>query len=205
VLKQLPWCDVEIPAALMSFPFPCPNCDAPFNDALLFCSEPCKNEAKFVRYSRACLSDGRYDQSDVQQALRIRLALIVGGGYSERARHLSPSVRALVFAHDEGKCRNCREPGIQIDHIQGSSGDLANLQLLCRECHDEKTTERFVTMTAETHPEEWAKREALLERVHAREPIRVCDSAGWENIWRPLMKARRELTSQTHRRKKNHG
>jgi len=183
---------VQIPAALTSPPFPCPNCDTGLNDASLFCSDLCKDEAKFVRYFRACLRDGRYDQLDVQEALRIRLALILGGGYPERARQLRPSVREAVIARDKGKCQKCGKPGSQIDHIRGSSSDLDNLQLLCPECHNEKTTAGFVKISAQTHPEEWAKREALLARVHARQAARLCDSSDWDKIWRVLLKSRRE-------------
>ncbi len=190
--KPSPSFDAKIPVVLMSLPFPYPNCDTRIKEASIFCSDLCRDEAKFVRYFRACLLDGRYDQPDVQEALRIRLAFILGGGYAERARRLPPSVREAVVARDKGKCRACGRPGNQIDHISGGSGDLGNLQLLCPECHNKKTTATFIKISAQTHPEEWAKREALLARVHARKAVRFCDSADWDKIWRVLLKSRRE-------------
>jgi 5-methylcytosine-specific restriction endonuclease McrA len=162
------------------------------NDAALFCSDLCKDEAKFVRYFRACIVDGRYDQPDVQEALRIRLAHILGGGYADRERRLPQAVREAVIARAKGRCQNCGAPGNQIDHIRGSSSDLENLQVLCPKCHNEKTTAGFVKISPETHPEEWAKREALLARVHAPRPVRLCDATEWDQLWRTLLKARRE-------------
>jgi hypothetical protein len=162
------------------------------NEAALFCSDLCKDEAKFVRYFRACLNDGRYDQPDVQEALRIRLAHILGGGYAERERLLPQSIRDAVIARDKGRCRKCGGPGSHIDHISGSCSHLVNLQLLCPRCHNEKTTACFVTISKETHPDEWAKRETLLARVHASRAVRLCDSTEWEHLWRTLLKARKE-------------
>lgn len=185
--------DGLIPATLISLPFPCPNCDVEISEASIFCSDLCKDTAKFVRYFRACLLDGRYEQPDVQEALRIRSAFILAGGYAERARRLSPSVRETVIARDKGNCRSCGNPGNQIDHISGGSPDLQNLQLLCPDCHNRKTTATFVKITPESHPEAWAKREALLARIHAREATRFCDQSGWDKVWRPLLNARREV------------
>jgi 5-methylcytosine-specific restriction endonuclease McrA len=184
--------DAEIPAILLSLPFLCLNCDTPIRDASVFCSELCKDEAKFVRYFRACRHDGRLDRPDVQEALRIRLAFILGGGYAERDRRLPSSVREAVFARDEGKCRACGMPGNQIDHISGSSGDLRNLQLLCSKCHNKKTTANFKRITTETHPEALAKRDALFARAKAREAVRFCDREDWEKTRRQLERARRE-------------
>lgn len=177
---------------LSSLPFLCLNCDTSIGEAKLFCSDICKDEAKFVRYFRARLKDGRYDQPDVQEALRIRLAHILGGGYSERARRLPQNIRDAVIKRDKGKCQKCGDTGSQIDHIKASSSDLTNLQLLCSRCHNEKTKSGFVTISKETHPEEWKKREALLARVHASCTSRLCDSEEWKMLWRPLLKARKD-------------
>jgi len=160
--------------------------------AALFCSDLCKDEAKFVRYFRACLIDGRHNQPDVQEALRIQLAHILGGGYAERERRLPQAVREAVIARDNRRCRRCGGPGNQIDHIRGSGSDLDNLQLLCTQCHNDKTAASFVTISLETHPEEFAKRDVLLARVHARVPVRLCDSAEWAQFWQIPLKARRD-------------
>lgn len=72
-----------------SFPAPrafiCLNCDQPIEitkPVKLFCSEACADEAKFVRYYRRCKLDGRLNQTDVQEALAIRFAHIMAGGYN---------------------------------------------------------------------------------------------------------------------------
>ncbi len=183
--------------SLSSPPFPCPNCNIPIGEPVLFCSDLCKDKAKFVRYFRACVADGRFKQNDIQEALRIRLAHILGGGYPERLRQLSKEIRGAVIARDKGQCQSCGGTGNQIDHIRGSSNDLENLQLLCPKCHNEKTTAGFVTISAETHPEEWAKRESLLARVHASKPTRLCDGGDWNKLWRVLKKARREAAKDS--------
>src|SRR6266542_5719934 len=98
-------------------PFVCFNCDQVMNRSLpvrLFCSEACADEAKFVRYWRRCTRDGRINQPDVLEALQIRLAHIMAGGYSERERHITRSRRAEVFKRDEGRCRECGQPGTDI-------------------------------------------------------------------------------------------
>lgn len=75
----------------------CVNCDAVLADDNqgLYCSALCREKAKFVRYARGCLRDGRADRDpDVAYALRIRMAVILGGGYPP-ARSLPPAVRPL--------------------------------------------------------------------------------------------------------------
>lgn len=58
-------------------------------------------------------------------------------------------LRAAVFRRDGGLCRECLRqgrvaPGTEVDHVvplsEGGGNDLANLQLLCRECHRRKTS-----------------------------------------------------------------
>jgi 5-methylcytosine-specific restriction protein A len=65
-------------------------------------------------------------------------------GYGTEWRKL----RAQVLARDEGLCQACLAAGRttvaeQVDHVipkaAGGTDDLANLQALCRECHDEKS------------------------------------------------------------------
>jgi 5-methylcytosine-specific restriction endonuclease McrA len=182
--------------SLVAFPFQCLNCDQPIKDPVLFCSEVCKQEAKFVRYVRACRRDERDQQPDIQEAIEIKLAMILGGGYPEKERHIPDSIRKAVTRHDKGRCKICGNPGDQIDHISGSSNDLKNLQLLCRDCHNQKTTADFVRITPETHPEEWAKVEALYYRIEITEPFRLCDSEVWENSWRSILSARRKAIQE---------
>lgn len=180
--------------------FSCPNCGKQITKAVLFCCDLCKDEAKFVRYFRACILDGRVKKEDIQEALQIRLAHILAGGYSERLRRLPTTIREAVITRAQGRCQKCGGVGVQIDHISGSSSDLENLQLLCARCHNEKTRENFVTISPETHPQEWAKREALLSRVYTPQPILICDRPNWNELWRSLYNMRREVI-----KKKNSG
>ncbi len=178
---------------LATFPFPCLNCGQSVRKAKLYCSELCAQEASFVRYVRGCYRDGRDQQPDVQAAIQIKLAMILGGGYPEQERQLPKSVREAVFKRDKGRCQKCGQPGDQIDHICGSSNDMNNLQLLCRACHNQKTKDSFVRITAESHPKEWAKVKNLYCRIETTEPIQPCDGEDWENIWRQILSERRQV------------
>jgi len=177
-------------AALVRAPFPCTNCDAPVPDASLFCSDLCKEEAKYVRYYREKIADGTAERPDIHEALRIKLAHALAGGYDAHARAVPDEVRQVVFVRDNGRCQACGGIGTEVDHIRGDSSDLANLQLLCSECHREKTMQSFERISAETHPELWAKAVALDERSLADTPARLCDHSDWQDLWRSIKSAR---------------
>ena len=172
-------------------PFACPNCDGAIDDARLYCTELCQQEANFVRYVRACRADGREEREDVREAIAIKLAMILAGGYPEAERRLSAETRAAVIARDRGLCRACGSAGTDIDHIKGSSDRLSNLQLLCRPCHNTKTTAGMTVITAETHPEEFAHAARLYVRIDAEEAVRPCDREDWNRAWRAVVAVRR--------------
>lgn len=174
---------------LATYPYPCPNCDEPVQYKRLFCCDLCRAEAKFVRYFRGCLADGRYKQNDVKEALRTRLAHILSGGYREKIRQISKETRQLVFERDNGLCK-CGRKGTQIDHIHGDSSNIENLQTICILCHIKKTRERFVKFSKQTHPDLWANREKLLIRVFSPQPLRICDSFKWKDLWNILKRER---------------
>lgn len=184
-------------AGLIAFPFPCPNCDQYINEGKLFCSEACKQEAKFVRYVRGCHRDGRDKQPDVQEAIQIKFAMILGGGYPDQERRLSEPIRKAIIKRDKGRCKKCGKPGTQIDHIRGSSNELRNLQLLCRACHNQKTTASFVTITPESNPEAWAKSETLYRRIESPNPLQPCDAEEWNVAWREILTKRRQIIKST--------
>src|SRR5262249_45709269 len=148
----------------------------------LYCSDACKQEAKFVRYVRGCRQDGRDQQPDVQEAIQIRRAMILGGGYPEQERRLPESIRNAVIKRDGGRCKKCGKPGTQIDHIDGNSNEMKNLQLLCHSCHNEKTKAAFVPITLESFPEVWSKEETLDRRIESRSPLRLCDAEEWNTL-----------------------
>ena len=177
---------------LIVYPFPCPNCDHPINEAKLYCSEICKQEAKFVRYVRDCRRDGRDQQPDVQEAIQIKLAMILGGGYPEQERRLSKTIRDAVIKRDGGCCKKCGKPGTDIDHIHGNSNKMKNLQTLCRACHNQKTKASFVPISPESDPEAWAKTEALNRRIESAAPQKLCDAEEWAVIWRDIFSKRRQ-------------
>lgn len=167
--------------------------------SLLYCSEYCEQEADFVRYARRVSADGRIDRPDVQEALHIRHALLLGGGYPGRDRQLTIEQRKAAFEVDGGKCRKCGAPATDIDHIGGGPGgqvnDLANLQALCKACHGEKTRASFVKIT-ENDPQ-WdatqRKAEELARRVEARVPERTSDDeVQWPKLWARIRSARRQ-------------
>ncbi len=43
---------------LVQIPFLCPNCDSHVANAKVFCSDLCRDEAKYVRYYRKKIDDG---------------------------------------------------------------------------------------------------------------------------------------------------
>ena len=172
----------------------CLNCDGGLVKPKLFCSDLCTDEASLVRYIRRCRQDGRDRKPDVREAVQIRMAHILAGGYSERERELSRSVRLQVIARDGGRCQKCGEPGTEIDHIAGSSGDLMNLQLLCRKCHVSKTKASMKPISPENKlfDEYMEKIAFLMDRANAREPRRVCDDPqSWPTAWKTILSERR--------------
>lgn len=168
----------------------CANCMSPLPQRVdgLFCTEFCQGTAKLVRYWRGVNADGRVHQPDIQDALRVRIAHWLAGGYPERERSLPPAVREQVKERDQGLCRGCGEPGQEIDHIDGNSSQLSNLQLLCKPCHDSKTELRMVMAS----PEDQQKINTLeRDRVIPDEPTLLCDSHLWNAEWRQLKSRRR--------------
>ena len=177
---------------LKAIPRACVNCGSHMESVQLFCSELCKQEAKWVRYARACRDDGRIDQDDVRYAIQVRRAQILAGGYAARERHLSTALRKRIVERANGCCELCGQAGEEIDHINGNSNDEANLQLLCRRCHVEKTMQSMIRITRESHPEAWEHAERLRRRAEATVPVQFCDSPEWEKAWRSVLSERRK-------------
>ena len=162
----------------------------------LFCSEACADEAKLIRYVRRCKRDGRINRPDVREAIEIRIAHAVSGGYDAKERLLPTAVREAVFERDNGRCQKCDQPGTDIDHIHGSSNDLDNLQLLCKSCHNQKTKAGIVPLTPEheRYAEIKAKADGLRFRTEAQPPQRVCDDEeSWLTLYPQVMSERRQV------------
>jgi hypothetical protein len=123
--------------------------------------------------------------------LQIRLAFLhsakLGGQvYAETARRLTSEQKAAIWARDRGLCVQCGRPGAEVDHIDGSSDDPSNLQLLCADCHHAKTRQALAVITdpvarlriREMHRE-------LAERIDSPTPTRACDNEQtWARAWR---------------------
>jgi 5-methylcytosine-specific restriction endonuclease McrA len=150
----------------------------------LFCSELCRQTADTIGYWRRTIRDGRIERPDIKRALRTRIAHLLAGGYSERARRVPEDVRRQVRIRDHGLCRACGRPGEEIDHINGDSSALANLQLLCRDCHYTKTESRMAPASAEQRQ---AVEKLIRERVQPDQPALRCDDeVQWAGEWRQL-------------------
>lgn len=188
-------------------PFVCLNCGERLlspTSPKLYCSVGCSQEAELVRYARRCIKDGRIERPDVLEAIRIRLAHIMAGGYHKQERHIPPDVRQVVIARDKGRCCICGQPGTEIDHIDGSSSKLENLQLLCNRCHNKKTHANIVEVHAGDKGYETikAKYDLFWERVETRHPMRICDDEeDWKGLYRTYMaECRQALNKETSRR-----
>lgn len=179
--------------ASLFMPDCCANCDAKLEmeNQALFCGEFCRQVADFVRYSRGVFRDSaRANDPEVIEAIRVRMAILIGGGYPTGARHLSTEQRATIIDRDGGKCLECGAPANEIDHIAGSSADPSNLQLLCHECHMTKTKSSFVP--ASEMQKAWAKN-LWDTRICPDAPLRLSDDTErWGKEWRALKRERSE-------------
>lgn len=156
----------------------------------LFCSAWCQEAAKHVRYIRRVERDGRIQDPEVREAVQTRLRFLVIGGYKSLGRTLSPQIREAVKERANGLCQTCRNPGVDVDHVSGSSGDLDNLQLLCKACHKEKTDKNLVPASLETFE---CMCLFLEDRVHPETPRLLSDDeVAWSQNWRSLRNARRK-------------
>jgi HNH endonuclease len=141
--------------------------------------------------------DGRILDPEVAEAVKIRIGMVLGGGYPKAARRLSDDERAVIFSRDQHRCRVCGEPATQIDHINDDPEFVAtdinhpdNLQAICDRCHRAKTLALF----RPAGPEEREKGLLLRERIDAVEPLRACDDEqGWQHMWRKLGSERSAL------------
>lgn len=170
----------------------CANCLVPLDEdrPSLYCSDWCATTSELIRYARATTSDGRFDADPlVRDAIQIRLAFAVIGGYPRAARRIPDTVRAEVTQRDGGICVQCGEPANQIDHIDGDETTPANLQLLCDPCHREKTRSSMVPaddVTAFMQRLMWAL------RVMPETPLLLVDDhTRWRHIHNGLRRERR--------------
>lgn len=183
---------VEVPEGRYFKDDHCANCldPLPEDEETLFCSAWCAEIASTVRYQRRVFRDGRIKQPDVREAVMIRNAFLLAGGYHSLGRTLPQATRSEVKIRDGGRCKICGKAGVEIDHIAGSSPDLENLQLLCADCHHAKTAENLRPAS----PQQSALLQALfVTRVVPDEPTLLADDdVQWQRAWRGLKSGRKK-------------
>ena len=182
----------------------CVSCGGPdvTVESPLFCSERCKEAAGLVRYVRACQRDGRDPQADVLEAIRMKMAHVLGGGYPGRERVVPPETRAEVLQRARHRCEICGraldmhgtggdlDAQAQIHHVAGSSSGPGNLRAVCRRCNMADAQSKFVPVVPGS-PEAVLAAE-LKERWSSRSPLRPCDDElSWKVQWPALQRRAR--------------
>ena len=129
----------ELPIALFRFAhsLQCANCGVTVDQPSAYCGYLCRQKAAAIRYGRAKLREGIFWRSDILDAIYTRVKSISNGGYNLKARSVSIIVRKAVHKRSHNKCELCGNRGTEIHHAKGSSSALENLQLLCKDCHDD--------------------------------------------------------------------
>ncbi len=129
----------ELPKALFRFAhsLKCANCGIIVDQPSAYCGYLCRQKAAAIRYGRAKLQEGIFWRSDILDAIYTRVVSISNGGYNVKARSLKIAIRRAVRERSHGMCVLCGKLGTEIHHAKGSSSALENLQLLCKDCHDD--------------------------------------------------------------------
>lgn len=170
----------------------CPNCRKSHQRDKVFCCDQCQQEAQAVRYIRNAVADGRIRAPDQQEGIGHKLIQIVAGGYPSE-RRLSPKLRKQVLERDSRICQICRNPGDQIDHMDGSANDPSNLRVLCGSCNRGLVLGRMVPTTGEAATLIQAILSRLALRIAAPKPLSLCDGDDWAQTWPILRSERRRV------------
>jgi len=149
----------------------------------VYCSDKCRQVLKLVHYGRRVYRDGRIEDPLVRDAIQMRIAHILGGGYHETERKLTPQTRKAVLGRDHGVCQICGQPATDIDHIAGDSSNLDNLRTLCRACNMAEAERGFRPAT----PAMVREFDQLMERILAEQPLfERDDEHGWDVRYRQM-------------------
>lgn len=171
----------------------CVECGSPItmtHRARLYCSDACRQTLKAVHYGRGAVADGRIDDPLVWDAIGMRIAQILSGGYNEKARRNSPGLRREIFERDGGRCVLCGADATEIDHIRGDDTSLENMRAVCGPCNMGLAREHFVPATGE----QLAQAQRIRDRVFAPTPLFERDDSGaWDTFARALMAQRRAM------------
>jgi len=173
----------------------------------LYCSIQCRQAAKLVRYVRARRRDGTATRPDIAEAIEMRVATVLGGGYPENERRVPPALSEQVFREANGRCEKCgrvldfdRSTGDPdaiptIQHVYGNSNELSNLKAFCQRCNMADAQSRFVPVQPGS-PQSELLRELTI-RWSAPIPLRLCDDEEqWSSIWRDIMKKARTVIEE---------
>ena len=137
--------------------FVCGNDTTERGRHLLYCSPGCQYFARVIRHIRVLVDSGvPLNEGQIigigQQAYPW---VSNGQGYY---RYVPKATRLEVFARDEQTCQSCGAPATDIDHIEGGSAELENLQALCAKCNRQKMLSNLVPITDESKRQEIAIR-----------------------------------------------
>ena len=180
--------DLDIPEPI----FHCLECEneIPISRKIkIYCSNRCKDRAKVVRYIRSVKMRGIFNRPDIKNAINEKLIFAYHDGYEP----LPNKLRAIVFERDDWTCQIC-ERGIhsifregisiadkkkfliewgelQIDHIEGHSHDLENLQLLCKGCHRDKTSKNRAKTTRKDNPKFYEFIDSVMVDADRKKPL----------------------------------
>jgi hypothetical protein len=130
-----------------------------------------------------------YD-SDIQEAVSVKLLMLTGGGYPQKDRMLTPARRREILGRDSCTCRICGARADTIDHISGSSDGSDNLHALCRDCNRRESLRKAVPATGERAEQIRRLYWEIAERVAVTSPLKLCDSEQWRTAWRRIRAAR---------------
>jgi hypothetical protein len=168
----------------------CCNCDKELIKADLYCGNLCREITKHIRYIRKVTATSRLYDSDIQEAVSVKLLMLTGGGYPQKDRMLTPARRREILGRDSCTCRICGARADTIDHISGSSDGSDNLHALCRDCNRRESLRKAVPATGERAEQIRRLYWEIAERVAVTSPLKLCDSEQWRTAWRRIRAAR---------------
>jgi hypothetical protein len=123
------------------------------------------------------------EEPDVLEAIEMKMASVLGGGYPAKARQVSAKLRHMIMERDSFECRLCGAPATEIDHIEGSSNQPTNLRALCKPCNMGLAKAKFQA----TDDAGQRKAVEIWRRIDAETPERHCDDEkSWRKLWREL-------------------
>jgi len=183
----------------MTIDFPCVNCDGPIpweRRIKVYCTTFCREQVKHIRWMRSTIYRGVWDDPEVAEARKIRIAHLNSGGYMSLGRRIPIESRHAVRDKFQDICAQCGEDAIdgEIDHISGSSNSLENLQLLCSKCHREKTLANIRPIPPDDPRigEIEILHEELHERAFSFQAKKICDNhISWSEKEPKLRKTRK--------------